>query len=396
MNDRRFPCMYLGLLSLCLAIVTPAFAVSEGAPASRALLMVQSARASGMGQVTAVLDEAATGIWWNPGMAALDRRAQFNYTNSDLAQGLARDINMKQYTLNSGHIPVGPVSVSGGFAYAKLNLGSTEVIDESGNLLRTFSSYDKLYNIFLGVSWRGMVGLGYVREYTKSHLAPAIVELGIDEGTGKIWGNSFGIGVKPVVRFDMESREVALWEEMWSEERSPGIAFSPIFSWSYLHKGEDIVYSDQNQAEPQPKQSHLGYGFKLRVDAGTTGELIDWHRLLSFEFLMGWEKAKSEVDSPKTVEKAAASNNENDTIDLDGWELRFGGILSIRRGNIDDEEGNIIDSTDGWGIGIEGLFPIGIRYDKATIPQASGLPTVDRKEFMLTADVMKLIALMRE
>lgn len=372
------------MISLAFAAIVPApaVAVSDGAPQSRAILTVMSARAAGMGEVTSVLDDATVGIWWNPGMAALDRKARYNRTSSDLAMGLADDISMKTWSISSGRIPVGPVSFTIGLGKAKLDLGTSTIILEDGSQLGSFDSYDNLRNVLLAASWKGIIGAGIVWEHTKSVLSPSIQELGINCSKAEISGTSFGIGLKPVVRYDMQSDKFGLWEEYWTEKTAPGIVFSPMLGWSYLHSGDDVVYNDQSQPDPQPKQTHRGYGFKFRIDAGTTGELLDPRRLLRLDFLWGMEDAKSQV-------------GWKDKIDLDGYEITLGGIFSIRRGNIDDPSGHITDSTEGWGIGLEEIFPIGFRYDEAKVPQAEDLPDVTRKEFMLTADLVEFIALFK-
>ncbi len=386
MPRRRFRCRFDWIVLACsLLCAGEAAAVMEGSPWSRSLEAATSARASGMGGVTAILDDGAVGLWWNPGMAALDRKGQINLTSSDLAMGLDDNINMKTWSITSGRIPAGPVDIAVGLGRARLNLGSSEAIDEQGDLIRTFDSYDVLYNILFGLSWRGIAGAGIVLERTKSLLSPDIPELGLEDGAGeaKIWGASFGFGFQPDFRYDMENGFVPPLGDNPPEEKGPGAAFSPLFGWSYLHVGQDIEYNETSGKYPQPKQSHVGYGFKIGVDAGTTGELLDWRRLLRLEFTTGWEAVRSKVGS-------------EEEIDLDGYEFCLGGIYSIRRGNVDDPDGYVIDSTEGWGVGIEGIFPIGFRYDEAEVPQAKGLPDVTRKEFRITADLNELMALLGE
>jgi len=42
---------------------------------------------------------------------------------------------------------------------------------------------------------------------------------------------------------------------------------------------------------------------------------------------------------------------------------------------------------------VEGLSPIGFRYDEAEVPRGSGLSKTTRREFMISADMVALLDL---
>jgi hypothetical protein len=63
-------------------------------------------------------------------------------------------------------------------------------------------------------------------------------------------------------------------------------------------------------------------------------------------------------------------------------------MLHLRRGHVEALYGDIDDDTEGWGISLQAGRYAGFRYDKATVPQAQGLPTVDREGWQFWVDVL--------
>ncbi len=333
--------------------------------------------------MTTLLDDGSVGLWWSPGMAALDGDGRLDFTRSDLGGSVGKDIDLDTWTLFSGAIPVGPVVLTTGLGRTKLDFGESEAINEQGNVVGTFSSYDRLYNFLLGASYRGMVGAGVTLEQTDSKLAPEIEGLYSEEAEASAWGVSIGIAARPRFRFTLDERRWTLEDGRGAgrfASRAPAITVSPMAAYARLHMGGDLTYTESSGPQQQPKQSHAAWGGRLRIDAGSKGGVFDIHRLFSCELLVAAESDRSLV------------GRESD-IDHNGFELVLGGIYSLRRGHVTDDEGGIDGDTEGWGIGVEGFFPIGFRYDEAKVPQANGVPPVTRKEFMISADMAALLDL---
>lgn len=67
-----------------------------------------------------------------------------------------------------------------------------------------------------------------------------------------------------------------------------------------------------------------------------------------------------------------------------GAEVSIFNVFFLRRGFVDDPEGDVVGSTVGWGVGLDldlseqgGAFGrVGFRYDRASVPQARGLDHV--------------------
>ncbi len=353
---------------LTLPVIAPdAKAVADGAPQSRGPLLVGSARANGMGEMTTIMGDGAVALWWSPGMLPFDRRVQLNCTRSKLAAGLADDIWFRTYNL-SGGFDLGAFGVAAGLGYARLDLSEIDIITESGENIGSFASYDDLVNLTVAVSVADMAGVGLALEHTYSRLSPAIPELGIDDGmTGSARSISLGGAFSP--RFTISEGETGTGGDL----RPGAFAFmiNPIAAASLLHWGEKIAYSDQNPPENLPRRLHIGTGLRLAFDTGSSGSFFDVGRFLSFELLFGYEWDKSLIGSKEMTHRS-------------GFELRLANIFSLRYGKIDDKAGHIVDNTRGWGIGFEELLPFGFRLDYAEVPQADGLPTVDRWELSIS------------
>ncbi|MFH1278890.1 MAG: hypothetical protein ABIK65_10985 [Candidatus Eisenbacteria bacterium] len=365
MNKRLLSGLVVPSLLLSTAYFTPAWAVSDGAPQSRASLLVGSARSCGMGEMTTIVDDGAVAIWWNPGMIALDRRIQANVTTSKLAEGLADDIRLWTFNLHGGLFDP-EFGIAGGFGYTYLDLGESDIITEEGDQIGSFSSADHLFNLVVGGSALDMIGFGLALEYSYSKLSPQIRELGIDDGTGTALSISLGVVAKPEFRFG--SSGVSLSHNGRDE---PAFFISPVAGISILHYGSEIVYNDQNQPEDLPRQFHTALGLSIGFDQGSGVWGADLRRLLRANLFLGAEYDKSLVGS-------------KDDIGHYGAELRLAGILSLRGGYVDDHEGRIEDHTWGIGLGNEELLPVGVRIDYARVPQAEDLPRVHRWEFMVS------------
>ncbi len=295
-------------------------AVSEGAPASIAPLLTPNARAAGMGQSFVAIADDATAAFWNPGGLAWQTKPDIVLMYSKLAEGLADDIAYN-YLAYSKPMWGGGV----GFSVIFLNLGSSQAIDETGNLIRDFSSFDFIPMISYGATLTPNLAYGASFKFIYSQLSPNIIELGIDDGTGVSVGG-----------------DLSLLYRMPDWNIKAGLLVQNL--------GLDIVYNDQNQAEPLPRN----------VKAG-----ISWMPLDNalHHFLVTAEVTKSLVYL------------DGDAIDKFGLEYEYYDMAAARFGYIYDNEGNIKDPTYGVGIKIKA---INARFDYASVPQAEGLPRVNR------------------
>jgi hypothetical protein len=76
----------------------------------------------------------------------------------------------------------------------------------------------------------------------------------------------------------------------------------------------------------------------------------------------------------------------------DGWEMGLANIFFLRKGHFTALYGDIDDDTSGWGINLQVKKQFGLRYDTASVPQARGLPRVDRYTLSFWVDPLAILA----
>ena len=86
---------------------------------------------------------------------------------------------------------------------------------------------------------------------------------------------------------------------------------------------------------------------------------------------------------------------EEAPVDRFGLELEFLGLAALRYGYIEDERGQVKGSTLGLGLGLQYRGFAGVRWDFASIPQAEGLPEVDRHAVVAFVDGIEVARALR-
>ncbi len=314
-----FHCRY-GMVALLLLLAPSAFAVSTGAPASIAPLLTPNARAAGMGQAFVAVADDASATFWNPGGLAWQTKPDITLMYSKLAEGLADDISYNYLAYSK------PMWGGGaGFSILFLNLGESDIVLEDGETIDQFNSFDFIPMVSYGALLTPNLAYGASFKFIYSKLSPQIKELGIDDGTGISVGG-----------------DVSLLYRMpdWNLR----------FGLLVQNLGLDIVYNDQNQAEPLPRNTKAG---------------VAWY---AFDSVLHHLLLVAEVTKDLVF-------LDGDVIDKFGLEYEYYDMAAGRIGYIYDTEGNITDLTYGVGLNIKS---INARFDYASVPQAEGLPRVNR------------------
>lgn len=337
--------------ALLFAQGEPAEATPESRAAAVFLLISPSVRVNGMGQAgVALLDEPAG--YYNPGAAALASpvhtlQDRFYLSEMPWLPALADDLSYNYFAAQAAVERVlGGVRLRAAFyGYrTKLDLGEHIRTDERGNPIDTFASADASNNIGISLALRSVVeiGVGYTTKWISSDLAVVGAGLERDRWEGSARAYDFGLmAVVPVVgvlgRFT--GKDFILRQHF-----RPKLDVGVGVAWQN-RGGATIAYIDGHQADPLPANRRHGW-------SGSLG--IDWNSD-SLDLAIGRVTFSKETYRPQIAGVHITSRAEDDK---SGIEVSILETLAIRRGTLDDFNGEIHLKTSGWTVKSDGLFKV--------------------------------------
>lgn len=85
--------------------------------------------------------------------------------------------------------------------------------------------------------------------------------------------------------------------------------------------------------------------------------------------------------------------NGTDSRDIQryGVEATYANVFTLRRGRVKDAAAGLDGTTSGYSIGLDLGYLGGVRYDRARVPQANGLPSLERRGITAWVDPMVLL-----
>jgi len=297
------------------------------------------ARYNALGESGTALSQDVTAIWWNPaGLGFLPQRPKpkdVHIMQSSLAEGLADDIGLYW----GGYaMPMGQHGALG-FAINYLDMGEQQGTDENGLPTGTFRSYMFAFSATYGVRISRNLGIGLGAKYFRDHLAP---DNSLQDTQGSGSGDSFGV-------------DLGLLWKVPAIRSNIGLAIANL--------GPDIVHVDSDQSDPMPRKATLGLAFSV-YHSEYMGVLLVSDYLVP---LYKWE-----------------GNDYGFGLETDQAEYGYGvewnylRSLFVRFGYKSADYGDINDTTFGFGVDMERWVGQAITFDFATVPQAEGLPKVNR------------------
>ena len=403
-----------------LAVVITTFATATLAgPGAGAIVQAfnTDAASEGMGGgSSSVWWHAAPDPWGNPAMLGYHNGVSYHHMYSQLAAGLADDIEITSDRLTLGWGGFG-VMIQAGPVDTYLDMGTQMATDEEGNVQGTVDSFEESTGLGLGFSTAGV--LRKLRPESKSlnllarhfDLAAGMVRKSYESelvGDGNLQDLSGGSATATMTDYGVLARA-----SLYNSLDGPGLlpefdrAIYPVISgWrvtaaygrSWLNWGDDMIdYEGANQADPMPREYRSGKS--LRLEVGLPGALKDNMPEVVAEMLSpmiavskSWEDRWPGYvwDNDANVYRYEEDESDDFLEEMDGWELTVLGLVSVRGGHTKVEYGDIDGDTEGWGVHLN-LAGVQARYDHATVPQATGLRTVDRESWSVVVDVMRLL-----
>ncbi len=415
--SRKFSCALLGLTVLVLA--SEATAIS-GAGAI-ILALNPSARAAGMGQTgTAVFWGDSPNHWANPALLGHHRGLGYQRSEFPLAVGLADDISFEaeRWTLGVagfGLLVAGkPSSSWGGY---ELDMGEQSITDENGEVIGTFESWMKVQAWGVGFSLaefadtiaksegRAEPGLSryvdFAAGFTYKNFQDQVVpdEVLQDPSiSGSAQANTYDYGfflrISPLNMIGRVPEPASFAEVL--DQLCGGLRLDLSAGLAVLNtKEEYLVRGDSDQADPLPKMHR--HGWAARLATGFPAVTSDYWREYGLGWLVdsltplvsfGWsvDEMHPGIVWDSEQQRYVYERDEKVAEKYRGWELSIANIYHVRRGHTRVPAGDIDGDTEGWGWGFHLGDVFGFRYDKATVPQASGLPPVTRESWTVFLD----------
>jgi len=384
---RRLSGPLLAALALLLAAST-AFAQGTG----RSLDIDTSIRAAGMGEASnAVMWGDELNQWSNPAVLGYLRGVHYEYGKTQLVPGLSTQVFLRSNVLKLGGGGFGThfSGQPGGLGGVKLDYGLSQGTDENGNPTGTFDSFEQIDSWGFGISLaRAFESVARLSD----HQAPRISRVA-DVSLGMNF-KSLEMSLGPGGQGSTSTRDRGLLVrvsplEIAQASRDLPLLFDLSYGWSDLsYDGATLTLP--SESAPVPLSRHKREGYAGHIALVIPSELRrHWEEhpagwlLAGLDPLLSFGYAKDHDEITPSL---------GFVTDGSGTEITVANIYSYRSGHFEDPLGEIDGDTEGWSVGL----PIGrvaaVRYDHATIPQAtgSGLPDVTREGWSAWFDALRL------
>ncbi|MFA5498188.1 MAG: PorV/PorQ family protein [Candidatus Cloacimonadia bacterium] len=342
------------MLAMILGFFVPqqAYAVSEAGVIF--LLIEPGSRPGGMGQAyVAQVDDALAG-YWNPGAMAFNRKTQFAGMHTNWLGDVFDDIYIEHLAWNQHFQDIGNIGAHVMF----LTYGKQDRMDEDGQHLGEFSSYELAVAATYAEQVSQNLGLGLNFKFILSDLAP--------EGTGQTEVGVKGRGISYAFDLGLKSRGVDFGQIAVSPYNGVIAVYNGLgrligyrpagysnfslpvrkldFGLNLQNVGPNIVYIDDAQSDPLPMNWRMGFSYRM---------IESKYNKLSFNADMNKLLANSDPFYQRIVTAWFDDSTKEElesTIFNVGAEYTYYNLLSLRGGYIYDKAGDIIGPSFGAGI----------------------------------------------
>ncbi|MCA9727866.1 MAG: hypothetical protein KC729_09305, partial [Candidatus Eisenbacteria bacterium] len=323
---------------LSLAVGGSAAAFTSGAQSQD---IPPDARAQGMGRAFTAIAEGPSAGWWNPAaLAEIREIAVSPYSKARLVPDFSSDTYIRTY---AAAVPIGPVGVA--VHRSSLDYGTQPGGFESSESTNLLGAGLDLVPILADrpSPWEAQVGLNV--KWVRAHQDTPLADLtgnGYDLDAGVRAGYRIPLGVLRPEDSSLRFRAAAVRRNVFDRE---------------------IKYSPADK-DPLIRIDRVGLAAELAlIPVPVVGNLV--------RIVGGLDRELSPYEDEKDITTR-------------GLEVSLLGMFAIRRGHIEDKSGQVVDDTDGYGVGFDldlserssVIRRIGCRFDHATVPQARGLERV--------------------
>ena len=260
------------ILTLISILVIPIAANAISEAAVMFLLIEPSARTGAMGQAYVAQTDDAFAGYWNTGAMAFNRKKQFGSMFSNWFGKIFSDMYYFHHAGNTYVEDLGNV----GFNATYMTYGKQDQLDEFGESLGTFESYDLSIAATYGYQVNQNTGLGLAFKFILSDLAP--------EGTGDQEQGIKGRGMSYAFDLGFKHKSVDFGQILVSPYNGVlslynGIAYvggfnkaelsdysilveKLDFGFNFQNIGPNITYINESQSDPLPMNLRMGISYR--------------------------------------------------------------------------------------------------------------------------------------
>lgn len=360
---------YLVLLLIITGLIMPnnLYPVSEAGVIF--LLIEPGSRPGGMGHAyVAQVDDGFAG-YWNPGAMAFNRKTQIAGMHTNWLGEVFDDIYLEYLAWNQYIEDIGNIGAHVMF----LTYGEQDRMDEQGQFLGTFSSYELAVATTYANQIRPNLGMGLTFKFILSDLAP--------EGTGQTEIGVKGRGISYAFDFGIKSKGVDVGQILVSPYNGALALYNGIASLTGINRanysrlsipfdkldfglnlqnvGPDITYIDDAQADPLPMNLRMGFSYRaIESEYSKFTINTDMNKVLANRdpFYQRIVTAWLDDSFSRELESAVYSI---------GAEYTYFDLLSLRGGYIYDKIGDIVGPSFGAGIQYTFAQRYNVRFDFA-------------------------------
>ena len=390
----------LSFLIIFILLLTQLLGIQE--LACMFTLINPSARGAALGNDSGaadIWDTSPLGAWSNPAKLGYHQGLAYSYTHTLWSSEIFQDIYYQSSYISLGWNGIG-VLFPAPSAHKKwgtvMSYGEQDQLDEFGNLIGTFESYDAdtkygfginlvefasnfIYNDFLkSINSFGEFSFGYNHDNIYSNLAP--------EGTGSSTTSISGIGES---KFSSYGYLVRL--SPFNKQNTLGGFCTLDFIGSINNINPDketITYINESQADYLPWGTHSAFSGKISITKDfitryQTPPILDGivANLVSFYYSYDdTQFGKEEADNPGEWGH--------------GYEITFLDIFSIRNGYYEDDYGMIVGDTSGFGINLNYRDIFQFQYNYSEIPGGEFFDTLEMDDYLFRVDFLKAYKLL--
>ncbi len=381
-------------LIIVLLLLTSLFGISEFACVFTTINPSAADVAFGLGSGAAnIWNTSPLSVWSNPAKLGYHKNFAFGYSNDPYFEEIFSDIYHRSSYISYGWNGIGillPAPSARNRWGTFMDYGEQTMLDEYGNIIGTFESYDACSKFAVGINtlefisnfinnegvsslqYYGDISIGYNYDNIISDLAP--------EGSGSSPPGMIGIGKTHSSGIGFIGRispynKINAAGKFYRLDITAGIYFlNP--------ERTEITYINESQSDNMPYGTRTAFSGKFSIDIRLIPALDNEN---SRSFINNLFSVYYSQDNAQYGEK----DEFNPSVWGKGIEFTFFDIVYIRKGQYVDRWGEMIGDTDGFGINFNYKDVIQFQFNNVTFPGGGLQYEQEKTDYMIKIDFLK-------